>query len=217
VEWPLLGDLPPDEVRELTKAMRRRTFSRGEIVFHERDPAESMHLVVKGRFAVRVTTALGDVALLAVIGAGEVFGELALLSEGAKRSATVAALEAAETRSLFRDDFVRLQHRHPHVNQVLLRLVAEQLRRTNDRLVEAHYVDADTRVLRRLRDLARIYASGDGETTIPLTQEELAQMAGTSRATVNRVLGEAQRREEIALRRGKIVLLEPAGLVKRAG
>jgi CRP-like cAMP-binding protein len=157
------------------------------------------------------------VALLAVIGAGEVFGELALLSEGAKRSATVAALEAAETRSLFRDDFVRLQHRHPHVNQVLLRLVAEQLRRTNDRLVEAHYVDADTRVLRRLRDLARIYASGDGETTIPLTQEELAQMAGTSRATVNRVLGEAQRREEIALRRGKIVLLEPAGLVKRAG
>ena len=76
----------------------------------------------------------------------------------------------------------------------MLALLAEQLERASDRLAEAHYVDADTRVRRRLVELGETYRTGDGSTVVPLTQEDLAAMAGTSRATVNRVLRDEERK-----------------------
>jgi CRP/FNR family transcriptional regulator, cyclic AMP receptor protein len=207
----LLAGLPAEDVRQLLAIARRRTFDKGEVVFHRDDPADSLHLIARGRFGARVLTPLGDQVLLDVLGPGESFGELALLLPDARRSATVSALEHGETRSVFRDDFVRLQQSHPGVKDVLLRLLAEQLRRLSERLVEAHHVDADTRVRRRLFELARSYGS-----VVPLTQEELAAMAGTSRATVNRVLREEERRGVVALARGRITVLEPEGLGTRS-
>ena len=155
MEWPILADLEPDDVRQLLAIARRRAFRKGDIVFHRDDPADSLHLIVRGRFGARVTTPQGDSVLLDVLGPGQAFGELALLLAGAARTATVSALEDGETRSIFRDDFARLQRAHPGVKDVLLRLLAEQLRRASDRLVEAHYVDADTRVRRRLASSPR--------------------------------------------------------------
>jgi len=215
VEWPLLADLPGDDVRQVLSIARRRTFGKGEVVFHRDDPADSLHLIVRGRFGVRVTTSLGDSVLLDVLGPGEAFGELALLLPDARRSATVSALEAGETRSVFRDDFANLQRSHPGVKDVLLRLLAEQLRRASDRLLEAHYVDADTRVRRRLCELAASYALDDGPPVVPLTQEDMAAMAGTSRATVNRVLRDEERRGAVALRRGRVTVLDVADIERR--
>jgi CRP-like cAMP-binding protein len=211
VEWPLLAGLPDEDVRQLLGIARRRTFQKGEVVFHRDDPAESLHLIARGRFAARLQTPLGDSVLLDVLGPGQSFGELALLLSGSKRSATVSALEAGETRSVFRDDFARLQRQHPGVKDVLLRLLAEQLRRSSDRIVEAHYVDAETRVRRRVCELAEIYETG----VVPLTQEDLAAMAGTSRATVNRVLREEGRRGTVALRRGRVTVLQADELARR--
>ncbi|MFO7571323.1 MAG: Crp/Fnr family transcriptional regulator [Gaiellaceae bacterium] len=211
MEWPLLADLPPEDVRELLAIARRRTFQRGEVVFHRDDPADTLHLVVRGRFGVRVLTPLGDGVLLDVLGPGQSFGELALLLPDARRSATVEALEAGETRSVRREDFLRVQREHPGVKDVLLRLLAEQLRRASERLVEAHHVDADMRVRRRLVELARTYESG----VVPLIQEDLAALAGTSRATVNRVLREEERRGVVALARGRVTVLDLGALEQR--
>jgi CRP/FNR family transcriptional regulator, cyclic AMP receptor protein len=211
VEWPLLADLPPEDVRQLLAIARRRTFSRGEVVFHRDDPADSLHLVVRGRFGARVLTPLGDNVLVEVVGPGQSFGELALLLPDARRSATVEALEAGETRSVRRDDFVLLQREHPGVKDVLLRLLAEQLRRSTDRVVEAHHVDAETRVRRRLLDLATTYDGG----VVPLTQEDIAAMAGTSRATVNRVLREEEGRGTVVLGRGRTSVLDVDALERR--
>lgn len=213
MEWPLLVDLPPGDVRQLLSIARRRTFEKGEVVFHRDDPAESLHLIVRGRFAARVLTPRGDSVLLEVLRPGQAFGELALLLPEARRSATVSALEDGETRSIFRDDFALLQRTHPGVKDVLLRLLAEQLRRATDRIVEAHYVDAETRVRRRLVELAGAY----GSEVVPLTQEDLAAMAGTSRATVNRVLREEEERGVVALRRGRTTILDLASLERRCG
>jgi CRP/FNR family transcriptional regulator, cyclic AMP receptor protein len=215
VEWPLLQGLPAEDVRELLSIARRRTFGKGEVVFHHHDPAESLHFVVRGRFAVRVTTPVGDSVLLDVLGPGGAFGELALLLPGDRRSATVSALEEGETRSVYRDDFARLQLSHPGVKDVLLRLLAEQLRRASDRIVEAHYVDAETRVRRRVCELAESYRDGDDELVVPLTQEDLAAMAGTSRATVNRVLREEEKRGAVVLRRGQVTVLDSDALGRR--
>jgi CRP/FNR family transcriptional regulator, cyclic AMP receptor protein len=215
MDWPLLADLSPDDVRALLTIARRRTFAKGEVVFHRDDPAESLHLIVRGRFGARVASQAGDSVLLDVLGPGQAFGELALLLPGERRSATVSALEDGETRSVFRDDFSRLQQSHPGVKDVLLRLLAEQVRRTSDRIVEAHHVDADTRVRRRLCDLAEIYGDGDGDPVVPLTQDDLAAMAGTSRATVNRVLREEEKRGTVALQRGRVGVLDTVSIRER--
>ncbi len=212
MEWPLLADLPAEDVRELLAIAHRRTFRRGEVVFHRGDPAESLHLVVRGRFAARVSTPVGDNVLLNVIGPGDAFGELALLLPDVHRSATVSALEDGETRSVLRDDFARLQRAHPSVKDVLLRLLAEQLRIASERIVEAHHVDAETRIRRRLCNLAETYAADSGPPVVPLTQEDLAAMAGTSRATVNRVLREEEKRGSVSLRRGQVTLVDADGL-----
>ncbi len=212
MEWPLLADLPPDDVRQLLSVARRRTFARGEVVFHRDDPADSLHLVVRGRFGARVLTPLGDGVLVDVVGPGQSVGELALLSPDARRSATVEALEAGETRCVYRGDFDALQRTHPGVKDVLLRLLAEQLRRSTDRVVEAHYVDAETRVRRRLLELAETYDDG----IVPLRQEDVAALAGTSRATVNRVLRQEEKQGAVALARGRTTVLDRASLESRA-
>jgi CRP-like cAMP-binding protein len=196
---------------------RRRTFARGEVVFHRGDPADSLNLIRKGRFSVRIATPLGDTAMLSVRGPGDAFGELALLGREPVRSATVSALEPAETSSIHRGDFERLRHEHPIVNDVLIGILTDRLRRLSDQLVEAYYVPADRRVLRQVCELAELYGPGEGDVVVPLTQEEIAELAGTSRATVNRVLREAERRGIVELRRGRTAVLDLDELLRRAG
>ena len=217
VEWQLLADVPDEALHALLTIARRRTFARGEVVFHRGAPADSLNLIRKGRFSVLITTPLGDTAMLSVRGPGDAFGELALLGREPLRSATVSALEPAETHSVYRDDFERLRHEHPIVNDVLIGILTDRLRRLSDQLVEAYYVPADRRVLRRMCDLTELYRAGDSEVVVPLTQEEIAELAGTSRATVNRVLREAERRGSVELRRGRTAVLDLDELLRRAG
>src|SRR5580765_6527260 len=128
VRWELLDGVPPDDLQAVLGIARRRTFKRGEVVFHQDDPGDSLHLVVKGRFAIRRTTAIGEEALLAVRGPGEAFGELALVSDDRERSATVYALEAGETMCVQRSEFDVLRARNPAVDRMLVALLAHQLR-----------------------------------------------------------------------------------------
>ena len=98
-------------------------------MFHEGDPADSFHLITRGRFAARLRTRLGDTALLSILGTGEAFGELALVGEPHPRSTTVTALEAGETRAVYGRDFARLRREHAGIDGVLVALLAEQVRR----------------------------------------------------------------------------------------
>src|SRR5262245_16628689 len=131
MEWKLLAGVPPEEVRLLLSVARRRRFSRNEVVFHRHDPADSLHLVEKGRFAIRVMTPLGDTVTIGLRGPGESFGEMALVSEDAVRSATIVALEDAETFSVYRDDFDRLRKQQPTIDEVLIGFLAGEVRLLN--------------------------------------------------------------------------------------
>ena len=212
-----MADVPDETLRAVLSIARRRTFAKNEIVFHRGDPADSLHLIVKGRFAVRVMTPLGDTATIAVRGPGESFGEMALVTEDGRRTATVAALEPAETRAVYRTDFERVRSTHPSVNQALITFLVTEVRMLNDRLLEALYIPADRRVLRRLIDLIELYPDSDEGATVPLTQEELAELAGTSRATVNQVLRREEERGTVELKRGRTLVVDRDALVKRAG
>lgn len=217
--WPLLDALPEADVRHVLETARKRTFARGEVVFHQGDPADTLHLVRAGRFAVRATTEHAQTAILAVLGPGDAFGELALLSPGSPRSATVAALEPAETLSVHQLDFGRVRREHPQVADVLIAVLSAQVRRLSAHLLEALYTPVETRVRRRLLDLVELYRGDEagGGTTVPLTQDELADLAGTSRATVNRVLREDEERGSVQLGRGRTVVLDEAALARLAG
>jgi CRP/FNR family cyclic AMP-dependent transcriptional regulator len=204
MEWQLFAGVPQEDVRRLLAIARRRTFGRGEVVFHRGDPANALHLIVQGRFAIAITTPLAETAVLGIRGPGDAFGDLALVSgASAERSATVSALEAGETRSVARDDFARLRRDHPSVDAVLVAILAESVRRLSEHVIEAYYLPAESRVLRRLAELADLYGGA-----VPLPQETLAELAGTSRATVNRVLREQQQRGRIRLGRANITVLE---------
>jgi CRP-like cAMP-binding protein len=186
-------------------------------VFHRDDPADVLHVISKGRFAVQVMTPLGDTATIAVRGPGEAFGETALLAVQARRAATVRAIEPGETVALGDAEFARLRESFPAVDRILFAFLAAELRRQNDLLLEALFLPVDRRLRRRLLELARIYGEdGDEPPAIPLTQAELAQMAGTSRATANQILRAEQARKTVRLERGRVIVLDKEALGRRA-
>jgi CRP-like cAMP-binding protein len=204
MEWPLFAGLPRQDVERVVAAGRRRTFGKGEVVFHRGDPGDALHLVVSGRFAVRVMTPVGDVATLGIRGPGESFGEMALVHPESRRAATVQALEPAETRALA---YSQVEQLRPAVDRMLVALLAEDVRRNGELLLDALYVPAERRVLRRLLELG---------SPVVLTQEELAQLAGTSRATVNRVLRDEEKRGTVELTRGRITVTDPDTIRRKA-
>jgi CRP-like cAMP-binding protein len=214
VDWRLLEGVPPEQVRELLQFARRRRFSRNEVVFHRDDPGDSVHLVQRGRFAIRVATPLGDMTTVAIRGPGESFGEMALIAEQPRRSATVAALEEAETMSVYKVDFEQVRARHPSVDRILMRFLTNEVRMLNDRLLEALYVPVQKRVRRRLLELATLY--GGEPPAIRLTQETISELAGATRPTVNQVLREEEKRGTIKLSRGRIDVVDAAELARRA-
>jgi CRP-like cAMP-binding protein len=211
--WRLLADVSDEEIRRVLAMSKRRRFARNEVVFHLDDPADSLHLIAKGRFAVQVGTPLGETATVGIRGPGESFGEMALVTRGGRRGATVVALEPAETFAVYVDDFDRLRARHATVDAFLFALLSAEVRRLDERLVEALYVPSERRVLRRLLELHDLYGQ---QSPIPLTQAQIASLAGTSRATANRVLREEAGRGTIELHRGRTRVLDARALARRA-
>lgn len=208
MNWPLLEGLSEQDRERVLSSTRRRRFGRHEVVFHQQDLGDDFHFVARGRLAVQVSTPHGDVVTIIVVGPGDFFGELALLEPGHRRNATVVALEPAETNVLTGARFNELRQAHPSVNRVLVEALAARLRRLTEVLVEALYYPVETRVLRRLVEIADGWGWTDENGRLELTQAELALMAGTTRPTVNRVLQRGAEQGVLALGRGHVDILD---------
>jgi CRP/FNR family transcriptional regulator, cyclic AMP receptor protein len=214
--WALLDGLPPDVVREFLAGARRRRFASGEVIVHEGDPADTLHLIEQGRVAVRVSTPLGDVSTLAIRGPGDVVGELALVdAPPGHRTATLLAIEPVETLAVRQAEFERLIADNPRVLEVLVRIMADRIRQLNALVLESRYVAAETRVRRRILELHEPGEDGSPR-PIATTQEELAALAGTTRGTVNRVVREEVRRGTLETGRGRVTVIDAPALARRA-
>jgi CRP/FNR family transcriptional regulator, cyclic AMP receptor protein len=178
-----LGALPPHELERILAGARQRRFQWGDIVFHESDTGDMLHVVTAGRFGVQTGTAEGGWVMLQIVGAGEVFGKLSIFASDPHRTATVVTLEAGETRSVDADAIRDLCARVPEAASYFLGLLAERSVHHTTRLLEIVFVPAEIRVVRRIVELASAFPDG-----ITLTQEQVGEMACTSRATVNKVL-----------------------------
>jgi CRP/FNR family transcriptional regulator, cyclic AMP receptor protein len=195
---------------------KRRTYAAGEMVYQEGDPADSLHLVLRGRLAVTVTSADGRELTFAVVGQDDVFGELALLAQDGHRGTTVRALEPAETLSIHRRDFDHLRQRHRAFSELMVDILSMRVLRLSAQIEEALYLPVQTRILRRLVELARSYGGGTVPAVIPLTQEDIAGLAGTARATVNRILRAERNRGTVSLEKRRITVLDLESLTRRA-
>ena len=204
--------------------MTRRTFDKGETLFFEGDAGDSLHIILRGRVAVQTSTPHGEVVTLTVLGAGSSFGEQALIDPQARRTATVVALEACETSVLHRAEFDDLRVRFPAVDRFLVEVLAAHVRRLSRQVLEALYVPVELRVVRRTLDLAELYATEPvsgaagathsasaarrGPVDIPVRQEDLATMAGTTRPTANKILRQLEADGIVALSRGRVRVLD---------
>lgn len=213
--WPVFRELPDALYRTIVREAGTRSFARGEAVFHRGAHATELHLIEKGHFAVEYTGTEGNSVVVAILGPGETFGEVALVEEDATRSASVISLEAGRTAVIDRAWFARLREKDPSVDRLVIAVLTAQVRRLTERAFEAARVSPRQRVRRRLAALAQTYGGGDGR-AIPITTDVLADLAGTSRARVSEVIQEEKAAGTIAARRGRITVLSIARLEARA-
>jgi CRP/FNR family transcriptional regulator, cyclic AMP receptor protein len=216
VRWPLLDVLTETDRRELLTRAQRRRFARNEVLFHEGDPGDSLHLVSQGHVALRIQTPLGDVATMRIVRPGEFFGELAVVLPG-PRNATAAALDSVETIAIDRELLPDLRAEHPQIEGLIVEALIIEIRRLAQQVVEAMYIPVDKRLWRRLEEMTAVFgADGKPATSVPITQELLAQLSGCTRSTANRVLRAGGKVGVIDIKRGHIEILDLDALQDRA-
>ena len=213
--WRLLEPLRAEDREAFLSLAHRRTFARNEVLCHEGDPADSVHLVERGHLAVRGTLASGAAATFTVLSPGDYFGELALLRTDRRRTATVTALEPSRTLAVAGTAFDRLCEHNPGIERVVSTLLADRIDLLSRRLLETMYESLDRRVYRCLLNLADAYGGGDGAVAIPLSQAQLADLVGATRPPVNQVLQRLADRNVVRLSRSRIEVLDPAKLRRR--
>ena len=207
MKWEILRSLSEPQQRDVLRATTRRKFRSGDTLFHQGDPGDSVHLLDRGHVAIKVLDPQGVTITLHVLGAGSAFGEQTLIDPNARRTASAVAIGATETLMIRRGRVAELQQRHPAVTFVLVEMLAAQVRRLSEQLLDAHSMGAEQRVVKRLTLLAAQFQVGESA-TLPITQEELASLAGTTRPTANRALQPLVDAGMITLGRGRIVVAE---------
>jgi CRP-like cAMP-binding protein len=186
----LFAHVQPVGLHALAGAMVRRRFRRNEVIFHQGDPGDSLHVVATGAVKIILPSPEGDEAIIATLRPGDFFGELALL-DGAPHSATATAVEPVETLSLARAPFQQLVDEDQGLRVALLSGLAAELRRLTGQVEELHFLDLAGRLAMRLVRLARDRdpnASGAVHLDWPFTQSDLAAMIGGTRQSVNKLL-----------------------------
>ncbi|HVT20587.1 MAG TPA: Crp/Fnr family transcriptional regulator [Mycobacteriales bacterium] len=215
---PLFAALDAESAETLEKVLTSRTVPRGHVVFKEGDPGDRLFIVLDGKIKIYRASADGRENLIALLGTGEMFGELSLFDPG-PRTASVAAVTDATLASLDHDDLRPLLLERPGVGVELLRALAQRLRRTNDAMADLVFTDVPGRVAKALLDLAAKFGVPEAEgkrVRHDLTQEELAQLVGASRETVNKALSEFAHRGWLRIEGRSVLLLDEERLVRRA-
>jgi CRP/FNR family transcriptional regulator, cyclic AMP receptor protein len=211
---PLLEGLPEESLTQIAAGARRRTYRRGEVLVHQGDPGDAVFILETGTVKVLVYSDLGDETVLAILGPGESFGELALF-DGEPRSATVQAIESVEALTIRRDAFLQIVRSHPATVDRLLGALAAKIRYLSATVSDLAFLNLEGRLAKKLLELATERGrevDGALEIQLALTQEELAGMVGATRASVNKVLGWYEDRGMISRSGRRIVVKDPERL-----
>jgi CRP/FNR family cyclic AMP-dependent transcriptional regulator len=216
----VLESLPDEDRKLLLRAARVNTYERRQVLVHEGEAADDFHIVLDGRVSITVTTSAGDNAIVNILGPDDHFGEVSLMAQEPtlipERTATVIALEPVRTMSIPAAVFQDLRERNPGLEQLVSRLLARRVDELSIQLKEAMYDPLDRRVVRRLARLAAKYGAHAGPVTIPLTQDELAQLVGGTRPSVNQALRPLVESGLVEVSRGQLTIRDREGLERLA-
>ncbi|MCW2805312.1 MAG: family transcriptional regulator, cyclic receptor protein [Propionibacteriaceae bacterium] len=215
---PLFAGLEDEAASALSDAMGTVKLNRGEVLFHEGDTEDRLYVVITGKIKLGRSGSAGRENLLAVLGPGQMFGELSVFDPG-PRSTTATAVTACELRTLEHDELTGWLTGRPEVARGLLGQLAARLRRANDVVADLVFSDVPGRVAKALLDLAKRFGDTreDGiHVHHDLTQEELAQLVGASRETVNKALADFAARGWIRLEPRSVTLIDIERVERRA-
>ncbi|MFN3670827.1 MAG: Crp/Fnr family transcriptional regulator [Bosea sp. (in: a-proteobacteria)] len=201
---PFFGCLAREALEKIAVICRHRHLAARQVLFLKGDPSDGLYAIRSGQIRIGSTDDQGQHMTLNVIGAGDVFGEIALL-DGQSRTADAVALEETDLVFLPRQDFLGLLAREPAISQQVITLLCARLRDVIGRMEETAFLPAAERLARRILLLAIDYGQ-----EVHASQEELASLTGVTRETVNRQLQRWKRDGVIALGRGRLMIRDLA-------
>ncbi|HEX6077164.1 MAG TPA: Crp/Fnr family transcriptional regulator [Micromonosporaceae bacterium] len=214
----LFQGVDPEAAESLTKELEYFEVRKGDVVFTEGEPGDSLYIVISGKIKVGRRAADGRQNLIAVMGPSDMVGELSLFDPG-PRTATATAITDSRVARLRKSALRPWLTNRPEIAEQLLRVLARRLRRTNDALADLIFTDVPGRVAKSLLQMASRFGTRDGgvlRVTHDLTQEELAQLVGASRETVNKALADFASRGWLRLDGKSVIILDPERLARRA-
>jgi len=206
----LMERLGPEAVK-WRKRMHRRRFQRRDVIFHQGEIGDTVHLIDKGRVLIEVSMARGDVAALSVRWPGEMIGELAVVGAG-RRTARATALEPTETLALTQKMLAEFRAENPAVDRYFVEVLADKLIQSNEQMVDILFESVETRVMRVLLRLVAAFDRGNLPIVVGVRQADIAAMVGASRQSVNQSLKLAESSGVIRLGRGHTEILDLARL-----
>jgi CRP/FNR family cyclic AMP-dependent transcriptional regulator len=208
---PLFAGLSPQELAHVGALARVRQYAARVVVVSQGDPALALYAIVRGRLKVASCGPDGRDTVLGIMSEGEVFGEVALI-DGGTRSATCTSIEPCELLVIERAQFLELLEQSPAIAVKLLHVLAGRLRRLSQRSEDAAFLDVPSRLARSLLDLAtrfgeqrRAPASGIW-ITLKLSQQELGDLVGATRESVNKHLNEWTRQGYVTMQGGRMII-----------
>jgi CRP-like cAMP-binding protein len=215
---PLFAALDEDASATLMASMTQTRLERGDVLFTEGDQGDRLYVIREGKIKLGRRSADGRENLVAILGPGEMFGELSLFDPG-PRTMTATAVAETQLLGIGNDDLNGLLEGRPSVAKVLLAALAKRLRRTNENLADLVFTDVPGRVAKALLDLSARFGRPVEEGILvahDLTQEELAQLVGASRETVNKALADFASRGWLRLEPRSVVIMDVERLARRA-
>ena len=208
----------PTAAEALAQSLEPIDFARGQEIFSEGQLGDRLYIILSGKVKIGRRAPDGRENLLAVMGPSDMFGELSIFDPG-PRTSSVTAVTDVRAVSLDRPALREWIAKRPEIAEQLLRVLARRLRRTNNMLADLIFTDVPGRVAKELLRLAKRFGSQDGgllRVTHDLTQEEIAQLVGASRETVNKALADFAHRGWLRLEGKSVLILEPERLARRA-
>jgi CRP/FNR family cyclic AMP-dependent transcriptional regulator len=211
---PFFTHLNQSEANDLANRLVERRFNSGQIIFHMGDPAGLLYIITSGKIKISYASSDGQEAVLAILGAGDFFGELALLDDS-PRSASAESLESTQTLTLHRDEFLGFIDRNPAFARQVLNVLARRIRHLNNQISDIFFLDLPARLARTLLHLADQHGKQTAEGTvidISLTQTDLAEMTGATRVSINKALGRFRRENWVKVEGRTVTVLDADAL-----
>ncbi len=211
---PFFSGLSPREATDLSDHLVNRRFAPGQIIFHLGDPAGLLYIITEGKVKIAHSSADGQEVVLAFLGTGDFFGELALIDDS-PRSASAEAVELTETLTLHRDKFLSFLDNNPQFARHVLNVLARRIRRLNNQISDIFFLDLPARLARTLLLLAErhgVPAEKGVTIDLSLTQTVLGEMTGATRVSVNKALGRFRRANWVRVKGRQLTILDKDAL-----